>query len=447
MLDIAIVADDLTGAADTGVQFCPRFKGTVLLSHANFLPGSVEGLGFPVQVLALHSNTRAKKTGPAQERLSHIARRLAPLRPAYTYKKVDSCLRGNLGAEVEALMDNMGYDLSFIAPAFPEMGRTTLHDLHLVDGTPVGETEVSRDPVTPVTESRLSRVVKTHTRFKVAHVDVGFMEGAGERTGERLGIEIERQIGLGVRHLVFDATCRTHLDKIVSETLRISKKILLVGSAGLAGSLAGHFPKNPFPDDSSPGGSQEGNHLQEGSHLMVCGTTSERTGLQVSALIKAYAYEKVALSPSLLGDPARQADLVTEAGLAGVVLDKNNLIITIDGSHKDRAKAHKTRGVLSPEAVARGMGVFVSRVLERTRPATLFLTGGDTANAVLESLGAKGVRLFGEIVTGMVSGAILGGPMNGLAVVTKAGAFGGEDALVSFHKYLRDKREGVQNGN
>ncbi len=66
---------------------------------------------------------------------------------------------------------------------------------------------------------------------------------------------------------------------------------------------------------------------------------------------------------------------------------------------------------------------------------------------MLESLGAKGVRLFGEIVTGMVSGAILGGPMNGLAVVTKAGAFGGEDALVSFHKYLRDKREGVQNGN
>lgn len=441
MLDIAIVADDLTGAADTGVQFCPCFKGTVLLSHANFLPGSVEALGFPVQALAVHSNTRAKKTGPARERLSHIARRLAPLRPAYTYKKVDSCLRGNLGAEVEALMDNMGYDLSFIAPAFPEMGRTTLHDMHLIDGIPVGETEVSRDPVTPVTESRLSRIVKTHTCFKVAHVDVGFMEGAGERTGERLGIEIERQIGLGVRHLAFDATCRAHLDKIVSQTLCIPKKILLVGSAGLAGSLARHFPKKPFPDDSAPRGDQEGNYL------MVCGTASERTGLQVSALIKAYAYEKVALSPSLLGDPARQADLVSEAGSTGVVLDKNNLIITIDASHKDRAEAHKTRDFLSPEAVARGMGVFVSRVLERTRPATLFLIGGDTANAVLESLGAKGVRLFGEIVTGMVSGAILGGPMNNLAVVTKAGAFGGEDALVSFHEHLRDKREGVQNGN
>jgi uncharacterized protein YgbK (DUF1537 family) len=37
---------------------------------------------------------------------------------------------------VEAIMDEMKYELSFIAPAFPRMGRTTFHDAHLIDGTP-----------------------------------------------------------------------------------------------------------------------------------------------------------------------------------------------------------------------------------------------------------------------------------------------------------------------
>jgi len=43
---------------------------------------------------------------------------------------MDSCLRGNPGAEAEALMDVLAYDVSFIAPAFPEMGRTTVDGIH-----------------------------------------------------------------------------------------------------------------------------------------------------------------------------------------------------------------------------------------------------------------------------------------------------------------------------
>jgi len=83
--------------------------------------------------------------------------------------------------------------------------------------------------------------------------------------------------------------------------------------------------------------------------------------------------------------------------------------------------------------------------LERRRPATLFLTGGDTANAILKTLGARGVRLFEEIVPGMVKGAIMGGPINDLLVVTKAGGFGKEDALLCLHKYWEHRMKGSQN--
>jgi len=435
MLDIAIVADDLTGAADTGVQFCPYFANTILLSYAGFAHESVHSLDFPVEALALYSNTRAAEAGLARERLGHVARGLLSLKPKYTYKKVDSCLRGNIGAEVEAMMDEMGYDLSCIAPAFPEMGRTTLHDIHLIYGTPVDQTELFRDPVTPVTEPRLSRVIEAQARYGVAHVDVDIMEGSDEVFVR----EIDRQVGAGVRHLVFDATCRAHLDRIVSRALGLPKKVLLVGSAGLAGSLGEHFSRKPFPKDSGPG------VFPRGKHLMVCGTTSDLTRRQMSALIKTYPYEVMAFSPTLLGDVTRRDELVSKAGPTASALGESNVIVTIATSDKGRAGDPKDPGTGSPGEIVGGLGVFIAAVLERRRPATLFLTGGDTANAILKTLGARGVRLFEEIVPGMVKGAIMGGPINDLLVVTKAGGFGKEDALLCLHKYWEHRMKGSQN--
>lgn len=77
----------------------------------------------------------------------------------------------------------------------------------------------------------------------------------------------------------------------------------------------------------------------------------------------------------------------------------------------------------------------------KTKPASLFLTGGDTANAVLNTFGAKGIRLVGEIVPGMGQGMLIGGPIDGLPVVTKAGAFGKSDTLVALHEYWMNKLE------
>jgi uncharacterized protein YgbK (DUF1537 family) len=70
----------------------------------------------------------------------------------------------------------------------------------------------------------------------------------------------------------------------------------------------------------------------------------------------------------------------------------------------------------------------------------IFATGGDTADAVLSAAGARGIEIFGEVVTGMVQGAILGGPMDGMPMVTKAGAFGKRDALVVLHETWKAKR-------
>ena len=80
--------------------------------------------------------------------------------------------------------------------------------------------------------------------------------------------------------------------------------------------------------------------------------------------------------------------------------------------------------------VASGFGAFVAALARHVRPASLFLSGGDTALGTLDALGTRAIRLEGEILPGMVRGTLVGGDMEGLAVGTKSGAFGKDDAIL-----------------
>jgi uncharacterized protein YgbK (DUF1537 family) len=68
----------------------------------------------------------------------------------------------------------------------------------------------------------------------------------------------------------------------------------------------------------------------------------------------------------------------------------------------------------------------------------LILTGGDTALGVLQLLEYEGIELKEELLEGIVQGHLRGGPWDGLTVVTKAGAFGKEDALLKIQEMLEE---------
>ena len=59
----------------------------------------------------------------------------------------------------------------------------------------------------------------------------------------------------------------------------------------------------------------------------------------------------------------------------------------------------------------------------------LILTGGDTALSVLNLLKVERIEIEGELLEGIVKGRLVGGDWDGLTIITKAGAFGKEDAL------------------
>jgi uncharacterized protein YgbK (DUF1537 family) len=429
MDNIVVIADDLTGAADTGVQFCRFFEDTTLVSYQQLdrilepLPGSAS------RATAVYTNSRALAAEAARQRLFYVAQKLAGRQPPWIYKKIDSCMRGNVGSEIDALLDALNYQVSFITPAFPELGRTTDNDIHRVHGIPLDQTEISRDPITPVKESRLSRIVQSQSSYRVGHVTSTYLNV----TEKELQAEIDRQIQRGFRHFVFDVTHRYHLDRIAKLVYSFPGKVLPVGSAGLAGSLT--EPLSPAKRVM-----RSGSKLDSGCcNLLICGTASEVTGRQIACLLEKHSYECIQLPREMLVEHRLSDDFRRTVSSTRSSLLKRNVVLTIASQHNNPPASRPANLQQNAESIVRGLGLFVAEVVAAARPSNIFLTGGDTADAVLAAIKAGGIRIRGEVVTGVVQGVLFGGPLDGLPVVTKAGAFGHEDTLVVLHEYWRKR--------
>lgn len=137
MPKLVIIADDLTGANDAGVQFAKYgMRVQVLLGDS-----TIAGNGAAVDVLVLDTDSRAVAPEVAFARVQAASRLVknaagnneTPL----IFKKVDSTLRGNLGPEIDAAMAEFGFDWAAVVPAFPANGRITAGGWHLLHQVPI----------------------------------------------------------------------------------------------------------------------------------------------------------------------------------------------------------------------------------------------------------------------------------------------------------------------
>lgn len=77
----------------------------------------------------------------------------------YIYKKTDSALRGNIGAELGALLRASGEQALPFLPAYPQIGRCTREGVHYIDGQPVAQSVFGIDPFEPVRHSRVADLI------------------------------------------------------------------------------------------------------------------------------------------------------------------------------------------------------------------------------------------------------------------------------------------------
>ena len=153
MLLLLIIADDFTGALDTGVQFAAYGAATRVM-----VKDQVDFASCDAQVLVVDTETRHLPPEKAYQIVEELTRAACRAGIRYIYKKTDSALRGNIGAELAAVLQaSNNRQLPFL-PAFPQNGRTTRDGIHYVDGVPVTESPFGVDPFEPVRHGRMYRL-------------------------------------------------------------------------------------------------------------------------------------------------------------------------------------------------------------------------------------------------------------------------------------------------
>jgi 4-hydroxythreonine-4-phosphate dehydrogenase len=403
---LGIVADDLSGAAECASHALLR------VSRSRVVLTGTPATGAAVAVPAL-PDTAAVVTVDTDSRRRPVDEAVRVVRAAATVlvdtrvvvKKVDSLLRGHVAAEVAALAAELGRT-PVVAVANPALDRVVRDGVLHVGGTPLHDTDLwVVEPTAAPT--RVAEALHPMPTVLVPHTVIALGVDA---VADALAAAADSGVVA-----VCDAVTEADLEVVHTAATRSSTPSLLVGSGALVAVAVRALPDltdaEPPARQSRPGGLGGARSL-----LMVLGTRAAGLSAQIAQL-RSLASSTVLLQPAqLLADPAGTAAHLSRVPTGGTV------VVALDPA----APADPSRSRALTEALADA----VAPVLDGYDAA--FLSGGETARAVLDRLGVQSLEVVDEIETGTVVSRRAGGRL----VVTRPGSFGDADSLVRVAAHL-----------
>ena len=144
---IAVIADDLTGAAELGGIGLTYGLDVELAMSVN--PQS------NAELLVIATDSRSVSELEAVAIMTEVSAALQAMKPQLIFKKVDSVLRGHVIPETVAQLAVLGLEKALIVPANPALGRILIDGHYYVQGELIHRTHFSKDPEFPVTESNV----------------------------------------------------------------------------------------------------------------------------------------------------------------------------------------------------------------------------------------------------------------------------------------------------
>lgn len=402
-MKLLVIADDFTGALDTGVQF--KAKNTRIRICEGAAEKVFENLPADTQVLIVDAQTRHLPPETAYRRVYEIVRMAKALGVGCIYKKTDSALRGNIGSELTAALDAAGETTLHFVPAFPVMRRVTQGGIHYIDGVPVAQSVFGADAFEPVTNSDVAQIIAQQSPVCVQNVPVGQKERESE----------DKKIA------VYDAQSDAELFQIASQLKTSGKLNLLAGCAGFAGMLPALLDLEQ---------QEEGLPALAPRLLTLCGSINPITVRQLDraeacGMARVCLTARQKLTSEWMDAPDGQALL---AGWNETLKKTGSFLIdcgpVFDEAELARCERdyHVRREDLR-EQISGMMGKILRQMLKFGTPATVLVTGGDTLHAFLQEVGVTELCETRELVPGVVLTKI---PYAGrdIALISKSGGFG-----------------------
>lgn len=432
-----IVADDLTGANASGV----------LLKNFGLSPLTLTGdLPPPIAVysgcdaLIVPTDSRAVTPTIAYERVRNATAALAAPEVRLYTKRIDSTLRGNIGPEIDAMLDALtsvdNLDrLAVVVPAYPQAGRVATGGYLIVNGILLQRSDVAHDPKTPVLTSRTLDLVVAGSKRKAAHLALDTVYAGVEA----LAAALRDAYRDGKRIAVLDALQPEDLETIADAVVAADIPFIAVDPGPFSAALARCLL--PVKQDAKQ---------VQPRVLLVVGSVVATVGEQLRELYRAYNVTTAYLNPLLLLDEAEVVASETERAIEKfrmapddtdfLCLTTNNLdptaCLDLEAIAHSRASDVDSVSSLINQGIARTVEQALGAGL---RVGGLYLSGGDTTIAVFRRLGATGLVLERDVLPLVAYGYIMGGSCEGMPVITKGGTAGDRDATKVSARFLRDE--------
>ena len=419
-----VIADDLTGSNAT----CSLFK-KIGLRAASIL--KLQGdINYDVDVISYSTASRGLDKEEAYKKVSEAIKILKNKDVLVYNKRIDSTLRGNIGTEINAMLDNLEDDrIAVVIPAYPDSGRIVVNKTMLVNGVLLENSDAGKDPKTPIKTSCVESLVQKDIKYSSTYFTLSDIAQPIEEIVKKIQEAIKKS-----RVLIFDAVNNEDIIKISKAIIHSDINIVTVDP----GPFTLYYSKEL----------QKKNHLEK-KILMVIGSVTATTKKQIEYILQE---EDIFLVKMKVEDFFEKETCLKEIERVIAYIKKGIasydlfLVTTSPIGDEKKADLQKLAENLNTtveeisKIIANTLTETVVKILKETEKFEgVYSSGGDITIALLEKLKAIGVEIREEVIPLAAYGRIIGGDFPNLKLVSKGGMVGDEKTIkLCLHKIKND---------
>ena len=419
-----VIADDLTGSNAT----CSLFK-KIGLRAASIL--KLQGdKNYDVDVISYSTASRGLDKEEAYKKVSEAIKILKNKDVLVYNKRIDSTLRGNIGTEINAMLDNLEDDrIAVVIPSYPDSGRIVVNKTMLVNGVLLENSDAGKDPKTPIKTSCVESLIQKGIKYSSTYFTLSDIEQPIEEIVKKIQEAIKKS-----RVLIFDAVNNEDIIKISKAIIHSDINIVTVDP----GPFTLYYSKEL----------QKKNHLEK-KILMVIGSVTATTKKQIEYILQE---EDIFLVKMKVEDffeketCLKEIERVISFIKKGIVSYDLFLVTTSPIGDEKKADLQKLAENLNTtveeisKIIANTLTETVVKILKETEKFEgVYSSGGDITIALLEKLKAIGVEIREEVIPLAAYGRLIGGDFPNLKLVSKGGMVGDEKTIkLCLHKIKND---------
>ncbi len=419
-----VIADDLTGSNAT----CSLFK-KIGLRAASIL--KLQGdINYDVDVISYSTASRGLDKEEAYKKVSEAIKILKNKDVLVYNKRIDSTLRGNIGTEINAMLDNLEDDrIAVVIPSYPDSGRIVVNKTMLVNGVLLENSDAGKDPKTPIKTSCVESLIQKGIKYSSTYFTLSDIEQPIEEIVKKIQEAIKKS-----RVLIFDAVNNEDIIKISKAIIHSDIDIVTVDP----GPFTLYYSKEL----------QKKNHLEK-KILMVIGSVTATTKKQIEYILQE---EDIFLVKMKVEDFFEKETCLKEIERVIAYIKKGIasydlfLVTTSPIGDEKKADLQKLAENLNTtveeisKTIANTLTETIVKILKETQKFEgIYSSGGDITIALLEKLKAIGVEIREEVIPLAAYGRIIGGDFPNLKLVSKGGMVGDEKTIkLCLHKIKND---------